>query len=148
MTSWKKFNQVVKTGNFYDISDKNNPDDVNQVHFSTFNYFGYFNRINLFNSDEDKDLFSFMFSKELLTNCLVVFYKEVEEMVKIIVDYLGTDSNDRGYFNESEIDENNHWCGRIWDFGDFQYRLVKDKVYFQFYYDFKIDNPFQINDVG
>jgi hypothetical protein len=140
MTSWNRFNQVVKKGAFYDISDKNNPDDLNQVHFSTFNYFGYFNRIHLFNSDEDKDSFSFMFGKELPTNCLGVFYKEIKGMVKIIVDHFGTDNNDRGYFDESEIDMNNHWCGRIWNFGEFQYRLVKDKRYFQFYYDFKL-NP-------
>lgn len=141
MTSWNKFNQVVKTGEFYDISDKNNPNDLNQVHFSTFNYFGYFNRIHLFNSDENKEMFSFMFGKELPTNCLGVFYKEIKYMVKTIVDHFGTDSNDRGYFDESEIDMNNHWCGRIWDFGEFQYRLVKDKRYFQFYYDFKSNSP-------
>lgn len=140
IASWNKFEQVAKSGKFYDISDKNNPDDLTQVHFSTFNYFGYFNRIYLFNSDEDKNSISFMFGKELPTNCLGVFYKEIKEMVKIIVDYLGTDSNDKGYFDESEIDENDHWSGRIWDFEKFQYRLVQDKRYFQFYYDLNINN--------
>jgi hypothetical protein len=140
-TSWNKFAEVTNSGQFYDISDKNNPNDLNQVHFSAFNYFGYFNRIYLFNSDEDKNSISFMFGKELPTNCLGVFYKEIKEMVKIIVDYLGTDINDKGYFDESELDENNHWQGRIWDFENFQYRLVQYKRYFQFYYDFKIDNP-------
>lgn len=92
ITSWNKFVEVTKTGQFYNISEKNSPDDLNQVHYSTFNYFGYFNRIQLFNSDKDKNSISFMFGKELPTNCLGVFYKEIKEMVKIIVDYLGTDN--------------------------------------------------------
>lgn len=135
-TSWSKFIDVTKSGNFYDVSDKNNPDDLNQIHISAFNYFGYFNRIHLFNSDVDKHSFNVMFGKELPSNCLGVFYKEIKQMIKIIVDHLGTDSNDKGYFDESEIDEDNHWDGRIWDFDKFQYKLVQDKRYFQFYYHF------------
>lgn len=138
VTSWNKFVEVTKTGQFYNISEKNNPDDLNQVHFSAFTYFGYFNRIYLFNSDENKNSISFVFGKELPTNCLGVFYKEIKGMVKIIVDHLGTDNNDKGYFDELEIDENNHWNGRIWKFDKFQYRLIQYKKYFQFYYDFDI----------
>lgn len=137
ITSWNKFVEVTNLGQFYDISDKSNPDDLYQVHFSSFNYFGYFNKIYLFNSDEDKNSISFMFGKELPTNCLGVFYKEIKEMVKVIVDYLGNDNNGKGYFEEAEIDENNDWNGRIWDCGEYQYRLVQCKRYFQFYYDFK-----------
>ncbi|MCT3942492.1 hypothetical protein HZP52_12920 [Elizabethkingia anophelis] len=138
ITSWNKFEQVAKSGKFYDMSNKNIPDDLNQVHFSAFTYFGYFNRIYLFNSDEDKNSISFVFGKELPTNCLGVFYKEIKGMVKIIVDHLGTDNNDKGYFDELEIDETNHWNGRIWKFDKFQYRLVQYKRYFQFYYNFDI----------
>ena len=79
-----------------------------------------------------------MFGKELPTNCLGVFFSEIKEMVKIIVDYLGNDSNDMGYFDESEVNENNHWNGRIWQFDKFQYKIVQYKRYFQFYYDFKL----------
>ncbi|UOU98035.1 hypothetical protein MUU74_16260 [Chryseobacterium daecheongense] len=139
ITSWNKLREVMQSGNFYDISDKNNPDDYYQVHFSRFYFFGYFNRIYIFNSDTDKNSLSLMFGKELPTNCLGVFYREIKEMVKIIVDYLGTDINGKGYFELSEIDETNNWCGRIWDFGEFQYRLVQYKRYFQFYYDFSTE---------
>lgn len=136
--SWNKFDEIIKSEKFYDVSDKNNPDDLNKVHFSTFNYFGYFNRIYIFNSDTDKNSISVMFGKELPTNCLGVFFSEIKEMVKIIVDYLGNDSNDMGYFDESEVNENNHWNGRIWQFDKFQYKIVQYKRYFQFYYDFKL----------
>lgn len=138
ISSWKKFEEVTKSGKFYDISDKNNPDEINKVHYSNFNYFGYFNRIYFFNSDEDKNAISFMFGKELPTNSLVIYFSEIKKMVQIIVDYLGTDNNDRGYFDESEIDENNHWNGRIWDLGKFQYKLIQYKRYFQFYYHFNL----------
>ncbi|QIG90665.1 hypothetical protein G6R40_13870 [Chryseobacterium sp. POL2] len=139
-TSWDKYTETMKNGNFYDISDKDNSDDFYKVHFSKYYFFGYFNKIFIFNSDTDRKSFSALFSKELPTNCLGVFFSEIKGMVKIIVDYLGTDSNDKGYFDESEIDENNHWNGRIWDFEKFQFRLVQDKRYFQFYYDFNINN--------
>src|SRR5690606_37644001 len=122
ITSWNKFIEVTKEGHFHDISDKNNPYDLNQVHLSSFNYFGYFNRIYLFNSHTDKNSISIMFGKELPTNSLGVFFSEIKEMVKIIVDYLGTDNNGKGYFDESEIDENHQWNGRIWNIKDFQYR--------------------------
>ena len=137
-TSWNKLTNALKAGNFYDVTG--NPDNFYHVHFSDFYYFGYFNRIYFFNSDTDKNSYSLMFGKELPTNCLGVFYKEIKEMVKIIVDYLGTDNNDRGYFDESDIDENNHWCGRVWDFKESRYRLIQDKRYFQFYYHFELDH--------
>lgn len=137
ITSWNKFIEVTKEGHFHDISDKNNSYDLNQVHLSSFNYFGYFNRIYLFNSHTDKNSISIMFGKELPTNSLGVFFSEIKEMVKIIVDYLGTDNNGKGYFDESEIDENHQWNGRIWNIKDFQYRIVQNQRYFQFYYDFE-----------
>ncbi|WP_407487793.1 hypothetical protein [Elizabethkingia anophelis] len=140
ITSRNKLSEVLQSGNFYDISDENNPDDCYKVHFSNFYYLGYFNKIYLFNSASDKNSFSIMFGKELPTNCLGVFYKEIKEMVKIIVDHLGSDSSDKGYFDESEIDENNHWNGRVWKVGEFQYRLVQNKRYFQFYYDFNVSS--------
>lgn len=74
--------------------------------------------------------------RELPTNCLGVFYKKIKQMIKIIVDHLGTDSTDERYFDESEIGEDNHWDGRIWDFDKFKYRLVQDKRLFKFYYHF------------
>lgn len=136
ISSWKKFNEAIEFGYFHDIFD--NPNEYYKVHFSNFYYFSYFNRIYLFNSGTKENSFSFMFGKQLPTNCLGVFYKEIKEMVKILVNHLGTDNDDLGYFNESEIDENNNWNGRYWNFGEFQYRLVKDKRYFQFYYDFEV----------
>lgn len=139
ITSWNKFNEILKSGNFYDISDQTNPDDYFKVHLSTFYFFGYFNKISLFNSDTNKNSYSIMFGKELPTNCLGVFYKEIKTMVNLIVDKLGNDINNRGHFDESEIDENNYWEGRTWIFGEFQFRLVQYNRYFQFYYDINLD---------
>lgn len=135
--SWEKFTEVVKSGDFIDISENNNPNEFSKVHFSNFYYFGYFNRIFMFNSDDNNSI-SFQFGRILPTNCLMVYYKEIKELVKIIVDYLGKDNDGNTYFIEEEIDENRNWKGRNWTFENFGYRLVKQGWYIQLYYDIDI----------
>lgn len=87
------------------------------------NYFGHFNRIDRITQDGIDYVYLYREIRNYSSSVNMLFYREIELIVNIGINYFGIDSNSKKHFEwDKEIEEINqgNWQGRFWDFDDFE----------------------------
>jgi hypothetical protein len=85
------------------------------VNYTNEYFLNFFNKV-LLPKNERSSQALFILSKENPSKQYLICLKEIEGVVKILVDALGNDINGKSYLNYDEIKVNNmNWDGRIWD---------------------------------
>lgn len=105
-----------------------------KVYPSNYYFFNYFNKIYVVDFENEKNP-NILLSKDKPRNGKYTLIKEIEALVKDLINYFGLDSDSLGELGIDEVEKINEWKGRQWKFDDFYLILTQFNGYFQLYID-------------
>ena len=102
------------------------------VNYTNQYFFNFFNKILVPNPENNDALF--ILGKESPSKRYIISHKEIEGMLKLFVDKLGLDINEKSYFELGEISPEEDWKGRTWELNFGQISIKRLNGWFQMYF--------------
>jgi hypothetical protein len=102
------------------------------VNFTNQYFFNFFNKILIPNSETNDALF--ILGKENPSRSYIISQREIEAMLKLFADKLGSDINGKSYYEEGEINSIDDWLGRTWETNIGQIIIKRLNGWFQMYF--------------
>jgi hypothetical protein len=124
---------IIESGKDY-IQWGQETDENNQligfVGISYHHFFDFFNKVRICIS-EDCGIF-YLLTKEYSSNFYFIAYKELDNLIRMFIEYFGPDDNEKQYYNSDEMTDLN-WDGRTWTLNSAKISLKRLNGWFQLY---------------
>lgn len=124
--------EEIKIPENFQIQRYENGENFGLVNFTKQYFFNFFNKILIPNKEASDALF--VLGKESPAKVHYLSVQEIEQVIKLFVDKLGTDINDKSYFEVGEINGDENWQGRYWKIDNGAIGLKILNNWFQMYY--------------
>lgn len=95
-------------------------------------FFNFFNKLLLPKADESESFF--ILSKDYPSSNYAICYKEIEGVVKMFVDELGSDENNLSNLKNDEFKNDDDWNGRTWNTNVGVIKIVRVNTWFHLHF--------------